>query len=132
MIKSMTKGIDHRFPHLPEHLPPAANKDVVGLEVRFFIYHFTMGRDGNTRKEVEAAFTTGCCWWFAYILKARFNGEYDCEIMIDYVANHFATRIEDRVYDITGDVTDAYTWESFHQCTDKELYERLTTCCIFF
>lgn len=30
---------------------------------------------------------------------------------MDYVANHFGCKIQERVYDITGDVTEQYKWE---------------------
>ena len=52
------------------------------------------------------------CFHFTVILRHRF-GSLHCPIMYDQVANHFATEIEGRIYDITGDITDnpEYHWE---------------------
>lgn len=62
--------------------------------------------------DVSATFTRGCCYWFAYILHARFPGS---RIMLatEYLprhsgALHFVTEIDGRLYDITGDVTEEY------------------------
>jgi hypothetical protein len=55
----------------------------------------------------EDVFLHGCCYWFAYILRKRFR---DCApvIMHDPVEGHFVTRIDGRLYDVRGDVTDLY------------------------
>lgn len=100
-------------------------------DVLMFIGRFST--DGwETRREVVEAFTRGCCFWFAYILAARFGRQYGAEIVTDYVANHFATRIGGRVYDITGDVTEAGTWEPWAECNDARLRERIIEDCIMF
>lgn len=100
-------------------------------DVLMFIGRFSTDGQG-TRWEVVEAFCFGCCWWFAYILKTRFEGEYPCEIVVDYTANHFACRINGNVYDITGDVTDKYKWERWDDCADELLKERITADCIMF
>ena len=100
-------------------------------DVLMFIGRFST--DGNkTRQEVVECFTRGCCWWFAYILKHRFLFECDPEIMVDYVANHFGCKIQERVYDITGDVTEQYKWEPWQDCSDESLKKRISECCIMF
>lgn len=100
-------------------------------DVLMFIGRFSTNGWG-TRQEVVEAFTCGCCFWFAYILAARFGQQYGAEIVTDYIVNHFATRIGGRVYDITGDVTDAGTWEPWAECNDARLRERITQDCIMF
>lgn len=62
--------------------------------------------------DVETLFSRGMCYHFMILLRQRF-GSAHCSIMYDQVANHFATLIEGRIYDITGDITDnpEYKWE---------------------
>lgn len=79
----------------------------------------------------ESVFTNGCCYWFAYILFGRFIRE-GATIMYDEVANHFGTRIRGRVYDITGDVTDSYKWETWESMTDELHRQRIIRDCINF
>lgn len=67
------------------------------------------------------------------LLEERFREEYGAYIVVDYVANHFATRIGGaRVYDITGDVTEGHTWEPWAACSDPALRQRITEDCIMF
>ena len=102
-------------------------------EVIAFINRFT---NNGKRQEVIECFTCGCCYWFAHILFKRFydamDWNHDTDIMYDEVANHFGCRIEDRVYDITGDVTEQYHWES--SCIvaqrDELLWDRIVRDCI--
>ena len=54
--------------------------------------------------EVVNLFSNGMCWHFAIILRDRFGGFNP--IMYDPVINHFAVQIGDRIYDITGDISD--------------------------
>jgi hypothetical protein len=52
--------------------------------------------------------------------------------MYDPIINHFAARIDGRLYDITGDVTDKYSmieWESFDDDLEKQ---RIIDYCIDF
>ena len=99
-------------------------------EVIKFIGHFST--DGvKPRAEVLDCFLNGNCYWFAFILQERFKNE-GAEIVIDYVWNHFGTRIMGRVYDITGDVTEGkYQWESWSTCQDDTHRNRIIKCCIF-
>ncbi len=101
-------------------------------DVLMFIGRFST--DGHReRVQVVEAFTQGCCFWFARILEERFRDQYGAHIVVDYVANHFATRIGgDRVYDITGDVTEGHTWEPWAACSDHLLRQRITDDCIMF
>ena len=106
-------------------------EDEVFRDVLGFIGRFSTDGQG-TRWEVVDCFTCGCCYWFAYVLEARFRNQYGAYIVIDYTANHFATRIGARVYDITGDVTDKYTWEPWQACGDPLFRKRIAEDCIMF
>lgn len=90
-----------------------------------FINHF---HNVSPTENLTEVFTRGCCYWFAHILYYRFN---DAELMFDEVASHFVVKIEDRLYDITGDVTDQYTptpWED----VDPLRKERIIAQCANF
>lgn len=97
-------------------------------EVLGFISRFTAK---GCRGEVIDAFRNGCCFWFAKTLRDRFVG-CDPVIMYDQIENHFGTMIDDRVYDITGDVTDEFRWMAFSKLGDKSLLDRLVRDCICF
>lgn len=100
-------------------------------DVLMFIGRFS--NDGKKeRVQVREAFLFGGCWWFAFILKTRFEKEYPCEIVVDYVSNHFACRINGSVYDITGRRADSGEWERWDDCPDELLKERITADCINF
>ena len=115
---------------VPEKYRPPENDPTP--DVLMFIGRFSTDGHG-TRWEGVEAFTQGCCFWFAYILAERFRDKYGAHIVVDYVANHFATRIAGgRVYDITGDVTEGHTWEPWAACSDPALRRRITEDCIMF
>lgn len=61
----------------------------------------------------ENCFSNGMCWYFSVILRFRFG--WHNEVMYDTIANHFATKIDGRIYDISGDITDDenYHWISW-------------------
>lgn len=104
----------------------------VERDVLMFIGRFSTDGQG-TRWEVVECFTQGCCYWFAFILKTRFDEEYGAEIVVNYVANHFGCRICGRVYDATGDVTEKYdNWYRWDDCDDEILKNRITEYCIMF
>ena len=108
------------------------NKGEIVRDVLGFIGRFSTDGWGE-REEVVDCFTRGCCYWFAFILKARFQEQYGAHIVVDYTANHFATRIAGgRVYDITGDVTEGHTWEPWAMCSDVALRKRIIEDCIMF
>lgn len=54
--------------------------------------------------------------------------------MYDQVENHFGCRIGDIVYDITGDVTNKYKWETWGSVRreDELLAKRINRDCINF
>lgn len=97
------------------------------LNVLDFLAHF------KTSKDIEEVFTKGCCFWFAYILAGRYKEEGSI-IVYDQVANHFGAQIGDRVYDITGDVTNQYDWENWNDLmAEDELlaYSVIKDCVLF-
>lgn len=100
-------------------------------EIVMFIGRFLTDGD-HVRNEVVECFTMGCCYWFAYILAARFGAQYGAEIVIDYTVGHFGTRIRGRVYDITGDVTEGHKWEPWAECPDPNQQQRIIEGCIMF
>lgn len=81
----------------------------------------------------ENCFANGMCYHFTVLLRQRF-GSAHCPIMYDQVANHFATLIEGRIYDITGDITEnkEYKWERWNdvQRADPALAKRIRRDCI--
>jgi hypothetical protein len=82
---------------------------------------------------VEDCFSHGMCYHFAEILRNRFS--WNCDIVYDPVANHFAAQIADRIYDITGDITDnsSYSWVSWPKYEDSDELEakRIYRDCIY-
>lgn len=82
----------------------------------------------------ENCFSNGMCYYFAVILRERF-ANFGSIIMYDQVANHFALKIDDHIYDITGDVTNSedYNWEQFAALfrEDRLLYQRLMRDCVY-
>lgn len=111
-------------------LPAADPHDELYRDILGFIGRFST--DGkHYRNQVIEAFTNGGCYWFAYILSVRF-ADYQSAIMVDLVAAHFGCRIDGRVYDICGDVTDAFEWRSWDEYGDDLHRKRITEQCIMF
>lgn len=101
-----------------------------------FIARFT---NNGKRREVIDTFSCGCCYWFAEILWNRFAFDVvntNCDIVYDSIINHWACRIDNRIYDITGDITDnkEYRWEDWNwfMFQDLTLTKRLYRDCINF
>lgn len=100
-------------------------------EIKKFIEGFT---NYGTGDEIIGCFTDGYCFWFAYILKARFP--YG-EIYYSPIYNHFVYKAFNRIFDITGDCTASYdtsqmvSWAEYQM---KELgsshFESLKNACI--
>ena len=80
----------------------------------------------------EAVFLNNCCYWFAFILQARFAAE----ILYMPVDGHFVSRIQGHLYDISGDVTDKYAgdvvvpWARM-QDYDAAVYDRVLRDCVY-
>lgn len=80
-------------------------------------------------------FTEGCCYWFAFILDDRFNYDVpESGIMYNPIENHFATWINGKLYDITGEIPFTNVWEEWFQYEGKDKLEseRIIRDCIEF
>lgn len=95
-------------------------------KVYSFINKFT---DSHNLADVEYIFTNGCCYWFAYILHARFPGS---TIMYNALDNHFATLIDGVLYDITGEIQNNSKWIPWDDYSDTTHKNRITEYCIDF
>lgn len=82
----------------------------------------------------ENCFANGMCYWFTVILKKRFK-DLPSFVMYDPVANHFALKIGENIYDITGDITNNINYEWQHwivYCgTEPTHSERIYRDCIY-
>lgn len=85
----------------------------------------------HVSSSVEEVFSSDCSYWFAMILYRRFIRD-NAKIVYDKAKNHFATQIHDRVYDITGDVTDNHEWAPWLDITDESLIDKVTRESIMF
>ena len=99
-------------------------------EVLWFIRQFT--RNGK-REQVVECFTTGCCYYFAQALMLRFQ-IWEPTMMYAEVENHFGCRINGRVYDIQGDVTDKFPWITWEEYCQKEPKhaKHIEKYCVYF
>lgn len=82
----------------------------------------------------EDLFLHGDCYYFAIVLKERFPSAIIKYLIID---NHFITEIDDRLYDIRGDITDIVDINQLIAWSDMEsydelLYKRIIRDCINF
>lgn len=80
--------------------PVLTPEEELNIEVKRFIQRFQT-------PDTKLIFTTGCCYWFAHILYTRFTMTHkQPEIWYNEVSGHFATMINKRLYDITGEIKD--------------------------
>jgi hypothetical protein len=99
-------------------------------EVEKFIYKFKI----LNPSVAEELFLYGDCYYFAIILKERFKDAIIKYLIID---NHFITEIDERMYDIRGDITDSVdhtqliNWNDMKDY-DELLYNRIIRDCINF
>lgn len=82
-------------------------------------------------KSVIKCFTEGNCYWFAFILKTRFP---EGQIVLNNLINHFAFKVNDKLYDITGCCDNTYEgeWVSWldYQNTEPTQAHRIMHDCI--
>lgn len=95
------------------------------MEINNFLAHF------DNSKNVGEVFGNECSYWFATILFRRFirNG---AKIMFDKQSNRFGTEINNKIYDVTGDVTNDYDWVPWESVSDLSLKEQITKNYIMF
>ena len=104
-------------------------------DVLNFIQHFKGARE---------TFLHGCCYWFAMILRERFNDRgYLVDIFHEPVENHFVARFlyltcdvsfTPRFFDIRGDVTNLYDEDKLEnmwimEFDDQKRYTKLMCDC---
>lgn len=74
-------------------------------------------------------YKNGYCFHFAIILQNTFGNYYaegfDPVIMYIPVYNHFATMIDDKLYDITGEITDPEMIKLAEPWSDYRTYDAL-------
>lgn len=80
-------------------------------------------------QEIEDCFLHGNCYWFAFILAERFDGE----IWYLPIDNHFITYIGLKFYDISGEVKVAadephYRWKYYRLIEPFESYRIQRDC----
>ena len=95
------------------------------------VLDFINGFKEKHSQEIEDVFSNGYCYWFATILNLRF-GILDSSIYYLPIKNHFITKIEDKFYDITGEIIldeEPYLWCVYKQFDYLE-YERIKRDCI--
>jgi hypothetical protein len=77
----------------------------------------------------DEKFTNGLCYWFAYILKGRFpNGE----IWYDQIENHFYFVVNNKTFDVSGEVTlpnTAIKWNEYSDYDELD-YQRVIKYCV--
>lgn len=92
------------------------------------ILNFIEGFKMVCPEAIEYVFSNGYCYWFAKILELRFGGEIYYNPMFD----HFATLINNRFFDINGQVTKESSWISWNEyiITHKENAEEVYFSCV--
>ena len=81
----------------------------------------------------EEVFTSGACYWMAYILYERFKGEYmDAAIMYNAIENHFACRLGGNIWDVTGQLPRSTAWKPWAEFRDQSEWKRIKRDCIEF
>ena len=103
-------------------------KDDIDIEIEKFIEAFA-----NYGYDAVKCFRDDCSYWFAFILFKRFETLAEKPV-IEYsqASNHFVTKINGKLYDITGDVTNIFnqphqqttTWNYF-QLSEPALAEKI-------
>lgn len=81
-------------------------------------------------KDAKQTFSNGCCYWFAYMLNARFGAT----IWYAPIDGHFVGEINDKFYDINGVYTpneEMIKWDDI-QISDPLWASRIKRDCINF
>ena len=95
-------------------------------EVLKFIKDFKRFESSEVLKRT---FTQGYCYWFAHILHARFPKS---EIVYYSAGIHFACKIYNKVFDITGDITHKNlffeSWEEYQKVEPVESEKVIKYC----
>lgn len=79
-------------------------------------------------------FTEGCCYYFAAILRLR---GFDGYIVYNEIDNHFAFKCCNKLYDITGEITDTeaiknfVSWDTYVSVEPKNAARVMRDCILF-
>ena len=105
------------------------NLNMIHTEVMKFIKDFKVLHP----KEIEEVFTSGYCYWFAFILKERFKYA-NPQLMYNDIDGHFACKIHNMLYDIRGTISkfSSENYKYWEEYRTKEPYmaERIKKDCI--
>lgn len=93
-----------------------------------FINEFT---SNGKNSEVIFVFKGKCSYWFSIILFRRFIRS-NAEIVYSFESGHFGTRIQNKVYDINGEILELSDWFSWIEMNDSELKRKITLEQIMF
>lgn len=96
------------------------------IAVENFIENF---KKGFNEKYLEEVFLNGNCYHFALILKNMYDGE----IFYDPHEQHFVTKINEKYYDIRGEIeppVDEYLWDDMENLNHEE-YEIVKYNCVY-
>lgn len=86
-------------------------------EIKKFIQGF---KNFGTGEQIIDCFSNGNCFWFSYILKARFPYGEICYFPI---YNHFVYKAFNRIFDITGDCTTNYDTSQMISWSEYQIKE---------
>lgn len=95
------------------------------MDILDFINGFKKGHELSV---IEDIFTNSNCFHFAVILKNIFGGN----IVYDVDLNHFLLEVQDKYYDITGEVEEpfnSYLWGDMEDIDPLE-YELVYDSCV--
>ena len=68
-------------------------------------------KDDEEKKLLETHFTCGYCYHFASVLEGMFRyRNHSTDLMYNPIENHFAAKIDGRMYDITGEIYCGDEW----------------------
>jgi len=82
------------------------------------------------RFPTDCSWTTGNCYYFAVILKDRFNGT----LYYDPIIGHFLCKIDSNFYDYTGkveiDESILYNWNCYKEQDELNYQHIVRDCCM--
>ena len=90
------------------------------------VLQFIEAIKGGYSYEIEETFSNGFCYWFAKILEIRFDGI----IYFNPDLIHFATLIEEQLFDINGLVTADNSWFNWEDYQMKHDTDEIYHSCI--
>ena len=90
-----------------------------------FIQKFKDDFSKNQKEKelLKEHFTCGYCYHFAVMLEGVFkHGNRSVDLMYNPVENHFAAKINEKLYDINGEINDTEEWMTW---TEYQKFEPL-------